>query len=130
MQINIEYDCHAAGHALWLKIFAGQINWPASLLAREGCYYLCFLKSHRNCARSQSAAVRLFMALRLQKYERDYTERYFESISSANETTKNCMRKGAKEREEKEEEPCNVLVSSLTRKKHSVRNGLYLRKVK
>lgn len=85
------------------------------------CRYRGILKSRRNRVES----VRLFMTLQLQKYERDYMERYSENISSANETTKNCIRWGAMEGKKEEKDSRRVFISSSTRKEHSVRNGLY-----
>lgn len=55
--------------------------------------YYDFLKPRRN----REIAVSSVAILQLQKYKRDYTERYSESVSNANETRKKYTRLRAKE---------------------------------
>lgn len=95
MQINIEYDYIDMTQQIMFR------DWKylhVELIGLRVCSpaVIAAFSNHVEIApSSQPAAARLFMTLPLQKYKRDYTERYSESISSANETTKNCIRQGA-----------------------------------
>lgn len=64
----------------------------------------------------RSAGALARAALRLQKYERDYTERYFGSVSSANETRE----KARAERPGRRRAPRGALVSRPTCEEHAV----------
>lgn len=75
-----------------------------------------------SCVENHEIAVSLGREpLQLQKYKRDYTERYLEGVSNANETRKECTWSRARdENEEGDFAVCNS-VSRPTPKEHSVR---------